>query len=395
MSAAAAALCTVGCGGGDGSTAPVSVAQVVITSPASPATIGTFGRTVTFVAEARNAAGAAIAGATPTWSTSDVAVATVSATGVVTATGNGTAQIRAASGGRESAPVAVTVLQVAATIAVISTSATPDTLRTTGRTRQYSAAVRDSNGNAIAGASVSWSSDATSVATVGAAGMVTAVGDGSATIAATSGGAQGTRAVVVRRFAASFAHTPASASITTSGGTAVFTAAAQDSAGTALTISWASRNATLFTASPVVGTGTTATAVGNGSAYLVMSAGTRSDSALVTVSGQVAVSFASSIEPIFTTSCAGCHDGSSSGTLPSGMNLRSGFAFGAIVGVASIQVPTLARVSPGSVLNSYLARKIDPMVGAISGSPMPVGDSLTAQQIQLIKTWIAQGALNN
>ena len=68
-----------------------------------------------------------------------------------------------------------------------------------GATVQLRAEVRDQRGNVMAGAAVAWSSTAASVATVDAAGLVTAAGNGSATITATSGSASGSAAVTVEQ----------------------------------------------------------------------------------------------------------------------------------------------------------------------------------------------------
>ena len=57
--------------------------------------------------------------------------------------------------------------------------------------------------------------------------------------------------------------------------------------GTNLPIVWVSRNTNVATLSGSTGTAVTATAAGNGTSQIVMSAGTRADSALLTVSGQV------------------------------------------------------------------------------------------------------------
>ena len=64
-----------------------------------------------------------------------------------------------------------------------------------GATEQLTAEVRDQNGNAMAGAAVSWASSAASVATVSSTGLVTAVGNGTATITATAGSASGSATV--------------------------------------------------------------------------------------------------------------------------------------------------------------------------------------------------------
>ena len=66
-----------------------------------------------------------------------------------------------------------------------------------GATLQLSAEVRDQNDRVMAGATVTWTTSASSVATVDAAGLVTAVGNGTATITASAGSASGSAAVTV------------------------------------------------------------------------------------------------------------------------------------------------------------------------------------------------------
>ena len=66
-----------------------------------------------------------------------------------------------------------------------------------GETVRFTAEVRDQYGQVMAGAAVAWASDDTTVATVDASGVVTAVGNGSATITATAGSVSGTAAVTV------------------------------------------------------------------------------------------------------------------------------------------------------------------------------------------------------
>lgn len=377
----------------------VTVAQVPASVAITPASVafGAIGSTRQLAATVQDSTANAIAGQAIAWSQSGPGTtATVSAAGLVTAVAVGALDTALATAGSLFAKAPISVAQVVASVSVTSTSATPDTLKTTGRTRQFSAAARDSNANAVGTAVFTWSTNAASVATVSAAGLVTAVADGSATITATAGSIPGTRAVVVRRYASTFTLAPTSGSITSSGATLGFTGSAQDSNATALTIGWVSRTTTVLTVSPATGTSTTATAVGNGTSYLVMSAGTRSDSALVTVSGQTAtVSFASAIQPILTANCTGCHNGSPPGSLPGSLDLRSATAYNALVNQTSVEMPPLLRVKPGDVTNSYLARKIDPSVGTITDSRMPLGGVLQASDIQLIKTWILQGAANN
>lgn len=282
----------VACGGGDGGTSVGTVASVTITPPAS-AVLATLGRTLQLAAQAKDAGNAVIGGASFTWNSATTGTATVSSTGLLTAVGNGTTQIIATSGGVPSLPVTITVAQVIGQITVTSTSATlTDTLFAATRTRQLTATGKDSLGNALpAVPTFTWSSGTTGVATVGAgSGLVTAVADGSASIQASSGGINGTRTVVVRRFAATHSVTPPTANITTAGGTQVYTGTASDSAAQPITgasLSWSSRSTATATVSPATGANTTATAVANGTARIILSvAGVAVDSATVTVSGQ-------------------------------------------------------------------------------------------------------------
>ena len=66
-----------------------------------------------------------------------------------------------------------------------------------GDSQQLSATVKDQNGATMASATVTWTTSAASVATVSSTGLVTSVGDGSATITATSGSAIATASVSV------------------------------------------------------------------------------------------------------------------------------------------------------------------------------------------------------
>ena len=87
----------------------------------------------------------------------------------------------------------------------------PATARLTalGETVQLTAEVRDQNGQAMAGATVTWASSAAAVATAGATGLVTAAGNGTATITATAGSASGSATVTVAQEVSTVTVTPA------------------------------------------------------------------------------------------------------------------------------------------------------------------------------------------
>ena len=102
---------------------------------------------------------------------------------------------------------------------------------------------------------------------------------------------------------------------------------------------------------------------------------------------------------IFTPICSVCHTGAGT-TLPGVQNLTAGHTFANVVGVPSIELPALLRIKPNDPTNSYLLQKIQGAPG-ISGSRMPFGCGTTSNPcldqatIDLVKTWISQGALNN
>ena len=78
-----------------------------------------------------------------------------------------------------------------------------------GATAQLSAEVRDQNGQVMAGAAVVWASDNAPVATVGGSGLVTAAGNGTATITATAGSVSGSATVTVAQRVSAVTVSPA------------------------------------------------------------------------------------------------------------------------------------------------------------------------------------------
>src|SRR5205085_770543 len=96
---------------------------------------------------------------------------------------------------------------------------------------------------------------------------------------------------------------------------------------------------------------------------------------------------------VFTPTCArlGCHD-----TLgqQSQQVLSPGRAYANTVGVPSVEMPQLMRVTPGDAANSYLYRKI--IGSGITGDRMPQGlPPLSDAQIKLVRDWIRRGAPND
>lgn len=120
-----------------------------------------------------------------------------------------------------------------------------------------------------------------------------------------------------------------------------------------------------------------------------------SDPVVVAVANVAPVTLAQIQAAVFTPACSGCHSGPTSGSLPSGMNLSSASAsFSALVNVASQQVGSLNRVTPGDPDNSYLIQKLEGTNTV--GSRMPQGGPFLDQAtVDEIRQWISDGALNN
>ncbi|HEV8400740.1 MAG TPA: Ig-like domain-containing protein [Gemmatimonadales bacterium] len=212
------------------------VASVVVTP--NPATVSV-GLTVQLTASPRDAGGNPLAGRVVTWGSSAPAVATVSASGVVTGVASGTVTITATSEGQSgTSTVTVSAVPVASVQVTPARSAV-----TVGATVQLSAALRDANGNPLSGRVVTWATTDPAIANVGSTGLVTGVAVGAVTITATSEGQSGTADVTVGPVpVASVTVTPSTASVLELG-TVQLTATLRDAAGNVLTgrsVTWSS-----------------------------------------------------------------------------------------------------------------------------------------------------------
>jgi len=169
---------------------PAPVASVSLTPAAASVLTG---QTVQLTATPKDANGNPLGGRVVTWSSDNTTIATVSASGLVTANAVGSATITATSEGQSGAS-AITV----STVPVASLAVSPATASlSVGQTALLTATPKDANGNPLTGRAVTWSTDNGSVATVSGTGLVTAAGAGSATITATSEGKSGTASVTV------------------------------------------------------------------------------------------------------------------------------------------------------------------------------------------------------
>ena len=108
------------------------------------------------------------------------------------------------------------------------------------------------------------------------------------------------------------------------------------------------------------------------------------------------VSFATEIQPLFSSMCASCHsEGGFADNAGIPLRLGEGEALDAIVSQSSSQDASFTLVVPSDSANSLLFLKVsedNPPVG----STMPlVGARLSSEDLGLIRDWIDQGALDN
>lgn len=130
------------------------------------------------------------------------------------------------------------------------TPATP-TLTVPSQTQQMTPDARDAGNAVVSGVVYTWTSSDETVATVDAAGLVTAVGSGTTTITTTaSGGSAGSTLVTVTLPVTSVVITPSGPSLSGVGTTQAFTGEARDVAGHVVpgkTLTWASLNTAVAT----------------------------------------------------------------------------------------------------------------------------------------------------
>ncbi|MBT8487424.1 MAG: hypothetical protein HKN72_11200 [Gemmatimonadetes bacterium] len=185
-------VAAAGCGGSSPSDPdPVAVASVDVAPASSDILVG---ETVQLTATPKGANGETLTGRTVTWNSQDTDVATVSSSGLVTGVGEGVTDITATSDGRAgSAEVSVSPVPVA----TVELDPPGPVALFTGETAQFTATMKDIDGNVLSDREVTWSTDDEAVASVDTDGLVTGESDGSAEVTATSEGISAMAAVEV------------------------------------------------------------------------------------------------------------------------------------------------------------------------------------------------------
>jgi len=208
--------------------------------------------------------------ATLTWSSSNTSVGTVSGSGMFSALAVGSATVTATSG---SVSGSTTATVVPATPVLTTITLSPSSANVmVGNTRQFTATTRDQFGNPIA-ASLTWTSNNTTVGTVNGSGLFSALAAGSATVTATSGAVSGsaTATVVSATPVLTTINVSPSLANVTVGNTRQFTAALLDQFGNPISgsVSWSLSNSTVGS----VNSSGLFTAAANGSSQVIAQSG--------------------------------------------------------------------------------------------------------------------------
>ena len=217
---------------------------------------------------------------TVSWSSSNASVASVDASGKVSAVAEGTATITAKAGDK-TATCSVTVTKKV--VAVESVTLDKSSLELNeGETVTLTATVKPDNAS---DKTVTWSSSKTSVATVDANGKVTAVAEGTATITAKAGNKSATCSVTVTKnvVAVESVTLDKSSLELTEGETATLTATVKPDNATNKTVTWSSSNASIAT----VDQNGKVTAVAEGTATITAKAGEKTATCTVAVKKNV------------------------------------------------------------------------------------------------------------
>jgi hypothetical protein len=169
------------------STSPSSVATISVAPNPVSVVIGT---SIQLSATLKNAGGETVSG-TVTWSSDNIAIATVTGSGSVQGKATGQTTVRAKSGGKTGTTIVNVVAISAATVTI-----QPDSVSVAlGSSQFLSATVKDANGTVLTGRTIIWTTSDPSIASVTQTGQITVRGIGRAVISATVDGKVGSAVV--------------------------------------------------------------------------------------------------------------------------------------------------------------------------------------------------------
>ncbi len=161
---------------------PDTVSASITLSP-SATNLGFIGATTQLTAQLVAGDGSPATGVRFSWTTTDPAVVTVTASGVIQAVTEGTAEILVRTVNIVDT-ARITVKRVPATVTLSEEEFLFTELQ---KSQTVTAAVVDGGGQALPSSDIVWSAANTTIATVGPDGVVTSIGQGTTTVTATAG----------------------------------------------------------------------------------------------------------------------------------------------------------------------------------------------------------------
>ena len=189
--------------------APVASVVVALNAPTLLA-----GQSTQATATLKDASGNVLTGRSIVWTSSEVTVASVNATGLVTALKGGAVTITAASEGKSGGVSLITAMPAATVAPVSSVTLTVAPSLNVGQSAQAAVTLKDASGNVLTGRTVNWVSSDATIVSVSSSGVVTALKGGGVTITASVDEGVSASAVV-----SAIAPKPAVTSIALSAGT--------------------------------------------------------------------------------------------------------------------------------------------------------------------------------
>ena len=298
---------------------PTPIATVTVAVNPSAVLIG---QKAVATATMEDSSGNTIVGRTVTWVSSNTNIATVAATGDVTAVGSGTAMIIASSEGKTDSSALNVSAPPTIPVASVSVSPTSATLQI-GGSQQLSVVTRDANNNVLTGRVVTWGSANAAIATVSSSGLVRAVTAGSTTVTASSEGQTASAAITVALAPVAAVTVSPATNTLQIGGTVQLSAVTRDAGNNVLSgraITWSSSNAVVAT----VSTSGFVTALTAGTATVTASSEGKTGSSTVTVNPAPVPVGSVSVTPTSATVQVGASVQLSAATLDANNNPLTG-----------------------------------------------------------------------
>lgn len=207
------------------------------------------GESAPVAAQLLDAEGGALVDRTVVWTSSNGAVATVDASGLVVARSTGVATITASSEGKTGGAIVTVSLAPVASVSILPSPANV----VAGSTLALAATTRDAAGTVVTGRTVVWTTADSRVALVSSTGILTGVAAGTTTVTATAEGRTTSATVNVQQAPVATVLLTPPTSVVTVGSAVQLFARLEDASGNALagrTVAFTTSNPTVATVDP-------------------------------------------------------------------------------------------------------------------------------------------------